>query len=140
MAKITVSIPDDLKANMNKSKVPINVSKVVTGALDAYLQNIEQGCFWGQEFGTKASREDLEDIGEFSLPAERLRSSNDPADVVFAKRVWLGSTPTPEAKRHAEQFIKWLTSHDLRERSNDPSWMAAFAQGVKLIFESRRDH
>lgn len=138
MVKITVSIPDDLKVNMKQSQVPINLSQVVTKALDAHLQEIEHGCYWGQEFGTTASKEDLEDIGEFPLPASRLTSPTDPADVVFAKRIWLGSTPTPEAKRHAEKFIKWLSKHDLRDRSRDASWMAAFGHGVQLIYRSRQ--
>lgn len=139
MAKITVSIPDDLKASMKKSNVPINLSKVVTGALDAHLQNIEHGCFWGQEWGVMASNEDVEDIGEFPLSADRLKSSNDPADVVFAKRVWLGRRPTTEAKRHAEKFIKWLDKQGLRVRSSDASWMSAFVQGVRLIYQSRQN-
>ena len=137
MAKITVSIPDDLKAGLNKSDVPVNLSKVVTCALDDHLRTIDDGCFWGQEFGVKASAIDLEDIGQFPLSADRLRSPSEPADAVFAKRVWLGRKPTPDAKRHAENFVKWLKTHDLRQKAGDASWMAAFCRGVQLVHLSQ---
>ena len=137
MAKLTVSIPDDLKASMQKSNVPINLSKVVTGALDEHLQNVEDGCFWGQEYGLIAPDEDLEDICELALTTDRLKSNIDKADVVFAKRVWLGKKPTIQATRHAEGFIKWLDKHKLRSKSGDAAWMAAFSQGVRLVYLAR---
>lgn len=136
--KITVSIPKDLKDGLQNSIVPTNLSKVVTAALDIHLKSVEDGVYWGQEYASTATLTAIEDIADYPLSADRMKSSTEPAYVVFAKRVWLGKKPDRRARESADKFGKWLEYHKLRERASNPDWMAGFCKGVELMYTSKR--